>query len=295
MEQAVVNMSAGYRSPSGRKRPKFTPRHAGANNIKVRMRRNWDLMRKHGADPVWGSAVGIMHMDGILTDAEADAAIYYAEVCGRYDRYHPNKDGSLPRSARAQSYDFGNRASDTEIERHNQNGSIKSYERRARRTRALWEKIQGEIPPGLTDRVDQLCLLDERPPEEAWMPVKESLGRIAAKFLYGTSAQRKQQKAFPNEKRAQVLARRVSAAVVNVIDYFDQAKAVAKTFELVAARGEFGIRVHGFDIAERPVQHAVMLSLRKEDMVEQIAAMFLKQCEAQGWTDHPKVPDAPSD
>jgi hypothetical protein len=288
VEQSVVNVSAGYRSPSGRKRPKFTPRHAGANNIKVRMRRNWDLMRKHGADPVWGSAVGIMHLDGILTDAEADAAIYYAEVCGRYDRYHPNKDGALPRSARAQSYDFGNRAADTEIERHNQNGSIKAYEKRAKKTQQLWDKIQAEIPGALRDRVDQLCLLDERPPYGCWLEVKSSLGRIAAKFLYGTSAQRKQGKAFPTEKRAQVIARRVSAAVVNIIDYFDQAKAVAKTFQLVASRGEFGIRVHGLDVASRSVQHAVMLSLRKEDMVEQIAAMFLKQCEAQGWVDHPK-------
>lgn len=285
----MVNISAGNRQPSGKQRPRYTPRHAGAQNIKIRITHNWHLMVKHGSDPVWGSVVGVMFMEGILTEAEADAAVYFAEVAGRYDRYHPAKDG-VSRTARAQSYEFGSRAADTEIERHNRQGTISSYERRAKKVRKLWEHVQDEIPSGLRDRVDQLCLLDQRPPEECWEPIKEALLRISRRFLHGKTVEQKQKKAVSTAKRSEVLRQRAQRALGNVLDYFKVSAAEPKTFKLCAGRLEFGIKVFGRDAAGAEVSHCVMLSLRKDDLVEHLASLFLKRCEALGWIDHKEAP-----
>jgi hypothetical protein len=283
-----MNISAGSRYPSGHKRPKYTPRHAGVNNIAVRYRHKWDDMKRIGADPVFGSEVALMHLRGVFTDAEADAALYYAEVAGRYDRYHPAKDGATPRTARAQSYEFGSRAADTEIERHNREGTIKSYERRAKKTRKLWGKIQELVEPGLRDRLDQLCLMDQAQLEGVWEPLKVVLGRIAAKFLHGRAVDKKAKKLTP-QQRGVLIGKRVQRVFVVIEDYFLLAGAVPKTFQLVAAPQEFGIKVFGETRDGQPVLNSVMISLHKDDLVEHLAMQFLKHCEARGWTDQPKA------
>lgn len=288
-ERPVVNMSAGNRQPSGKRRPKYVPRHAGSNNIKFRITHDWDRLRKLGADPILGSAVGIMHLDGILTDAEADAAVYYAEVAGRYDRFHPCKDGA-PRTARAQSYNFGSRAADTEIERHNRDGTISSYERRAKKTQKLWADIHKVIPPTITDRIDQLCLMDQRPNEQTFDAIKASLLAIYQKFLRGRATRESRiGKAKQQEPRSAVLKKHVLIAIGRIMDDFIYAAATPKTFQLCAGKSELGVKVFGADAVGKPATSTVMVALRRDDLAANVASMFLKQCQAQGWTDHPKA------
>lgn len=281
-------ISAGRRFPGGHKKPepRYKPRHGNANTIAFRYRHNWDDMRRLGADPVFGSEVALMHLRGVFTDTEADAAEYYAEIAGRYDRYHPNKSG-LPRTARSHSYEFGSRAADTEIERHNRDGTIKSYERRAKNIRKLWEKIQGEVPPNVRDRLEQLCLLNQEVAPTCWEQIKSVLQRIDARFLHGRSVDKKSRILTP-QQRGVLTGKRVQRAFTIIEDYFTLAGAVPKTFQLIAGQREFGIKVFGETKDGKPALNSVMISLHKDDMVEHLAAQFLKHCEVRGWTDQPK-------
>jgi hypothetical protein len=274
-----MSISAGNRQPSGKQRPRFKPRHAGANNIKARYRNNWALMVKHGADPVWATAIGMLHLDGVLTDAEADAAVFYAELAGRYDRFHPNKV-NLPRTPRSQAFEFGSKASDTEIERHNIQGTITSYERRARRIRKQWEKAQTAVGTK-REMVEKLCLFNEAPAPECFDRLKDALADISKRFGLATGGSVGRDGTMKPHKPVD-MKKLISVAVHVISDRFVVDKAVPKTFQLCGAKNEMGIKVFSADAYHQ----TVMVKLPRGALGEHVAMLFIKACEAQGWTDH---------
>lgn len=278
VESKVVNISAVRNKP----RPAYEPRHAGSNNIKFRFTHDWDLMVKHGSNPIWGSVLGMMHLDGKLTTAEANAAALYAEVAGRYDKFHPVADNNR-RTCKAQAYEWGSKASDTEIERHNRNGTIASYERRARRVRKMWERMQ-ECVGNARDDIETICIRNDVIPDSRLASVKAGLAAVAKKFVLTSE---RQNRPVDAAKNASHMRDRAQGIIASIIDWFKLSGGTPKTFRLVTGRGEFGIRVYGIeDKTGQPISHSVMVPVSKRDLVESLAHAMLKFAESLGWTDH---------
>jgi hypothetical protein len=285
---ALKNISAGNRYPSGRRRQEHRPKHAGANNLAARVHEGFRTFMKLGLRPEWASQVGLLHLDGRLTELEMQAAILYAQIAARYDHYHPNAD-RIRRVARGQVYDAA-RGEIDEVERHRTAGTIADYEHRARRAQKKWKRVEDYI----TDRqareiLDQVCLNDLKITDAAVPSLKLSLATLASRFAlkpYTADAiveNRRRERELPVSKR-------VHLAVEAVSRWFAEANDTPETFRLGEARekgegkaAERGIRVSGHDKAGGKVSRVVLIRCQSRDLFGHIDSLFLTACTQKGW------------
>src|SRR5262249_39501059 len=156
-------------------------KHAGANNLAARVHEGFKTFLRLGLRPEWASQVGVLHLDGKLTELEVQAALLYAQIAARYDHYHPVALKERAPS-RGQVYDAA-RGEIDEIERHRTAGTISEYEYRAKRARKKYDRAVLAIPDlQAREILDRACLFDQKIPEAAIPSLKLSLATLAAKF-----------------------------------------------------------------------------------------------------------------
>ena len=167
--------SGGYKVP---KRRNYIERRPGANTLWRRMRDFQDDLRKLGADPNLGTVLGRLYLFGVLSESEMAAGLLYADLAGRYARYHKE----ARESAASPNYQRGLGRED-EVERHNKDGTMAAYERRARAARKAWEKAGAQIPNERAREVlRNVCLLDLEISQIVYDDLKILLRRIGDAF-----------------------------------------------------------------------------------------------------------------
>lgn len=113
------------------------------------------------------SVIGRWFLFKHLTAFEAEAARRYAYVMARFEKFFVESR----RTARSQSYEraFG---ADQELERRTNDGTMRAYEKQAKKARRDYDKLQKQLAPysditgrnPLKDALDQLCCEDIEPP-----------------------------------------------------------------------------------------------------------------------------------
>jgi hypothetical protein len=171
------------REPNGRhqRRSRQGPTtHGNPYVVMHRLYDHWGDLKRMGVNEDFGTVIGRLYVLEILTEREATAARIYATVMGRFDRYH----GTPNRNAKAPAYERGSRGRDDEIERHERNGTLNEYERRANRARKAYNKLVNWIPTDDSRRLlDEVCILDVYPIDsKVQKNVATLLGVVATKF-----------------------------------------------------------------------------------------------------------------
>lgn len=166
------------RYPSGRRRT-----HRSLTSMTL-----WQRLRATSVLQEVGHVVGRLFFSGELTEAQASAALRYAEIVGRYDRYFNHAGRSTPKSP---SYMRG-WGHDNEIEQHQKNGTMPDYERRARDARKAYQRLQKHIPNDLARSVlDDLCIHETEVSPLIRSDVRVILNLIAIEFGAGRGNERK--------------------------------------------------------------------------------------------------------
>ena len=128
---------------------------------------------------------------GHLTTRQGMAGRRYADIMGTFERYHVDK---ASRSARAQNVAAERGGEDQEIQRHINRGTIKEYEREAKRSRKEYDRAQkvlSRYADSVTGRnlaknvLDDLCLSDIEPPTQYRQNVSAVLEALAKEFALG--------------------------------------------------------------------------------------------------------------
>lgn len=312
-------ISAGNRYPSGRRRPDYQPKHAGANIWAKRVHDGFQVLRRLGLSPEWGSVVGTLHLEGKLSELEVQAAFVYCEATARYDRYHPTNERT-PRTVKSQAYQASFGGMD-EFERSRLTGTIGEYERRARRARKRWYTAVSAIDPGhmaaldlapdperkippLPPRsarreiIDRVCLSDERVPDHLIPYLKEGLQRLAKSL--GLEVHHSHVAIENHQKLKTMDAKgRVALAIATVERWFTDDKATPTHFRLTRRERMIGVVVEGYKAPREKVSQKVLIRCHSRDLVEHIDALFLRACQAKNWieitrtTDEAKAPGQP--
>jgi len=176
-------VSPVHRHPSGaKKRAAATPRAANPGTVWRRIKDNWRDMEKIGMNPDLGSEIARLYLFGVLTEVEASAGRLYAEICGRFHRYH----GVARASAPSPAYERGHGRED-EVERNIRQGTVSAYERRAKAAKRAWTKLQRSVPnaPSAHDLLHRVCVLNEHAAERDHVALKLLLRKVADAFGLG--------------------------------------------------------------------------------------------------------------
>lgn len=151
-----------------------------------------DELRRFGANPAMVAPVTRWVLFGHLTKTQGMAGRRYADIVRNFDKYHANAPGRSVQSVNLEP--TTNRASDTTIEKHIQNGTIAEYEDRAAYARRQYNrlmKLLAKYADPLTGRnqvkdyLDTLCLSDQEPPAEVRENIAAVLGAVAKEFGLG--------------------------------------------------------------------------------------------------------------
>jgi hypothetical protein len=161
---------------------------------------DWDAQIRIGCNPNLGSEVGTYHLRGELTEAQAFAGHYYAVLAGRYDhffglsrRHIPSNvfDGSvgsvagpaLDDGAAGAAYDGDFGGQNGEVERHERNGTIKAYERRAKKIKKEWKRAQDAMANNaVREVVDRVCIYNQPILSDQLPVLAAALERLARLF-----------------------------------------------------------------------------------------------------------------
>lgn len=159
--QAMGNVIEGKN-----RRDYFTRKKANKERVQGHMnvhRRGQDLVNdwpgavRQLRNEMAGSVLAKHMMAGDLSFAQTSAGRYYAKLAGEFDGFF----GLQKRGAKSPAYErgFGN---DDEVERRQRDGTIKEYEKMAKRLRKRWEKVHriiGEYGPVRTI-IEKVCIYD---------------------------------------------------------------------------------------------------------------------------------------
>jgi hypothetical protein len=169
--------SGGYKQTKKSEKV-YTERRPGSNTLWRRLKDYQEDLRKLGADPNLSTVLGRLYLFGVLSEVEFGAGILYADLAGRYARYHKE----ARESAASPNYQRGLGRED-EVERHNKEGTMAAYERRARAARKSWEKATSVIPNERAREVlRSVCVLDQEVSQLIYDDLKILLRKIADKF-----------------------------------------------------------------------------------------------------------------
>src|SRR5258708_3742191 len=121
------------------------PRYPGGVQAWKRLQEEhnkWGMLTVIGASADLGSQIGLLHVQRHLSDSEADAAVYFAKFCARYDHYNgmPRRDAVSPDYERSA---FNSRNDEEALAKLN--GTIEDFERRCKHIRKRWNRIHGYI------------------------------------------------------------------------------------------------------------------------------------------------------
>lgn len=255
-------------------------RRPGAGTLWRRVADNWEALEALGANPDLGTVIGRMFLFGELSHTEASAARLYAEIAGRYSRYF----GLARETAASPAYERGFGRED-EVERHSRNDTMKSYERRAKKARRAWEKVQACLPPGpAKDVLHDVAVLNREVPKALYPDLRIVLAKIGGKFAIAPPAavaESRQPGTPPNDTE-----RRVRLAVGALARWFAEQKAEIRTFSLLGDQSPPGMRgIVGYGFTRggaAPLHHSVRIGLA-DALKNNVDALFLRTAESVGW------------
>lgn len=193
-----MNQSRGRKSISAKyQKPRHhqgeRPRGAGGANVEYKRIQSLgvDVLKARGISREVVSVIGRWLVFKHLTDLEAEAARRYAYIMARFDKYFT--EGR--RTAKSPSYEraFGQ---DQELEQRAFDGSLKFYEKSAKKAKRQYDKLQtimGIYADPMTGRnplknaIDEMCCEDLEPPAEYRTQIAAVLRHVAHEF--GVTAQ----------------------------------------------------------------------------------------------------------
>lgn len=150
----------------------------------MRNRDDWSEFMRAGR-PEFGTVVGALFNSHHFDQHHCAAARIYAEIVGRYNRYHPIMDPKVRGTACSPSYERGFGGGDDEIERRTQDGTIAAYERKAKRSRKAHDKLQKTIVNERARAVlDSVCIYDQHPSSEQIPDLRAQLDLIWEEFKH---------------------------------------------------------------------------------------------------------------
>lgn len=168
-------------------------RRGGQNVMWRRITAAYDEeLKRFGANPAMVAPVTRWVLFGHLTKTQGMAGRRYADIVRNFDKYHANAPRRDAKSADMQP--TTNRASDTTIEKHIQNGTIEEYEDRAAYARRQYNRLMRLLAKYadpvtgrnlVKDYLDTLCLSDQEPPTEVRENLAAVLGVVAREFGLG--------------------------------------------------------------------------------------------------------------
>lgn len=159
MQGAALAMTPTLKSISAvKKYPRKRRNGTNPNIAWRRIRDNFDeLVARSGANPEMGSVLSRWVLFKHLTKAEGQSGRVYAEIVGSYDRFI-----GASRESKSPSYQRGTGGAKDEIEYHQQQGTIREYERAERKARRRFNRLQAVLArfPNAKEYVDQVCCGD---------------------------------------------------------------------------------------------------------------------------------------
>lgn len=128
----------------------------GARTLWRRLTDNREAMLQLGGHAGWATVLGRLLMTGAITQSQYWAGERFAELAGRFDRFEPH----ARRTVGSPSYERG-RGREDEVERRSQDGTLRSYERAAKKARKNWLRAQGCLPDAGRDMVENVAIFGQ--------------------------------------------------------------------------------------------------------------------------------------
>lgn len=280
---AVNDISAGSRFPSGHKRPTGRRGPPGAGNIFKRITDNKGQLRAIGMNQELGYPAGEMFLFEVITESELLASLHYASVIGRHDRYM----GIAKRNLASPDYERGHGRED-EVEKNARSGTMLAYEKRARRAKKEFDRLERVmIPLGRVarDMLDDLCIYHRRLPKMLWEDAARSLAKIADEFGLKAKHIGRGDEIY---RVPAGLGHGVATILLGLEVWFKENDAKVSHFRLLmqAPEGERGIVAYG-QVGDDPVngewiRHAATLRHGKL-LPAAVDAALLKGATKRGW------------
>lgn len=238
-----------------------------------------------------GTVLGVMHLQGILSEAETEAGFCYAEDVGAYERIM----GHLPRSSASPSFEFGRKGADSldleHLKRMDPEAAEKAERRIKRRKKSIqkrYDRTQMYIPhfPILISSIVEEVCCNDRPVHSLHHPMLKKILRNLAERCYGlvqgggeTQARRR-----PTSRRTDAVA--IADATVDAMaHWFSRRDGTITSFRLAVSRHPsqpLGITAYGHTGFGEVLEHTIRIK-RSGLMAEAINAQLLKAAEAKGW------------
>jgi len=145
----------------------------------------------------FGTELARHHEGGNLTEVLALAGHHYAVLVRRYDRFFGLKRRHIPGIAfdgGSIAYDGGIDVQEGEVQRHEREGTINEYERRAKRIKKEWERAQNALAnKGVREVVDRVCIYDQPIPFGQRPVLAAALERLARVFGFKARGERRRE------------------------------------------------------------------------------------------------------
>jgi hypothetical protein len=149
-----------------------------------------DGVSRRGSDRRAATVVGRMYLEGILTEAEAEAGFCYAENAGAYERVK----GHPPRHSQSPNFEFGRKGADgldlEALRRRDPDVTDKVERRIHRKCKAIqkqYDRVQSHVPlfPILISTVLEEVCCNDRPVHSLHHQMVKKILRTLAQNVYG--------------------------------------------------------------------------------------------------------------
>lgn len=269
------------RYPSGDIKPQDEPKERAFAPTLVK--RIVEHGRKLGIDKRLGSQLGILHMQGVLTETEFEAGLRYADTVAAYEQ----SKGHPPRHSRSQGFEFGrkgNSSMDLEALRRMDPEAAEKIEdkikRRRRKLEKAYKRTQDAIPHG-HEVLNRVCCDDLHVAAQHHEGLKALLRVLAVKCYRLNIAAAEPSKRGRRKADAAVLAQ---AAVDTLGQWFTSRKGTVTSF-MVHGRS---ITANGHTDVGEVIGHTIEVG-RNDAMAEAITAQLLKAAEAKMWKEAERI------
>lgn len=285
--------------PNKAKGVEIPPRHPGGHVMAAAdrtdpiapalLKRLKDEVLPRANDKRLGTVLGVMHLQGILTEAEAEAGMKYAEDVGAYER----SMGHPARSAHSPSWEGGFKGGGLDLDnlRRMDPETAENLERKIRRRRKAiqkrYDRAQACIPafPHLAGTIlEEVCCNDRPVSSVHHSGLKQILRNLA--IHYGIKVDADESRRRPS-KRADA-AMLAQGAVDAMAEWFQKRKATVTQYRLAlpSLRNRQlvtpSITVYGHTKDGEVVENTIRLK-RSGLMSEEINAQLVKAAEQKGW------------
>lgn len=289
MTAATPKIIPPERKPSGDFKAPLKEERGEAPTLLKRLK---DEILPRTRDKRLGTVLGMMHLEGILSEAEAEAGFCYAEDVGAYERSrgHPQRHSQSP------SFEFGRKGADgldlDALRRMDPDVADKierSIKRRRKAVQKRYDRAQAYIPlfPILIcTLVEEVCCNDRRIHSLHHPMLKKILSNLA-EGCYGLSNASEAARRKPISRKVDAVM--VASEAVNALEqWFKGRRYTITEFSVIGGtitgygHDQFGeVHVRDGEIVE---SHTIE-TRRTKLMREAIAAQLLKAAEEKKWAE----------